>query len=202
MKASAGMPRRRERVQYQQVSAFEWGRMVGLREAGLSYRDTATRKEHAGTSMEHVWNQWREEGRMQRRADTAPRNATTAWDDRHIVHMAVMDRTASSAVLSRRWSTATGLDLYASTVRLCLLSAGQVACMPLCWLPLSRDYQCLRLQWVCKCHHWHTEWQVMFSDESRFNMFYNDGRIRVRCYAGELNLRACILQQNRGPMPV
>ena len=32
-------------------------------------------------------------------------------------------------------------------------------------------------------------------------MFYNDGRIRVRRYAGERNLRACILQLHRGPTP-
>ena len=41
----------------------------------------------------------------------------------------------------------------------------------------------------------------MFSDESRFNISYNDGRIRVRRYAGERNLRACILQRHRGPTP-
>ena len=50
--------------------------------------------------------------------------------------------------------------------------------------------------------HWHAERQnVVFSDESRFNMSYNDGRIHVRHYAGECNLRACILQQHSGPMP-
>ena len=32
-------------------------------------------------------------------------------------------------------------------------------------------------------------------------MSYNDGRIRVRRYAGERNLRTCILQRHRGPMP-
>ena len=32
-------------------------------------------------------------------------------------------------------------------------------------------------------------------------MSYNDGHIRVRCYAGERNLRACILQRHTGPMP-
>ena len=32
-------------------------------------------------------------------------------------------------------------------------------------------------------------------------MSYNDGRICVQCYAGERNLRACILQQHRGPTP-
>ena len=42
---------------------------------------------------------------------------------------------------------------------------------------------------------------VWFSDESRFNMSYNDGCIRVRRYAGERNLRACILQWHREPTP-
>ena len=37
---------------------------------------------------------------------------------------------------------------------------------------------------------------LVFSDESHFNMSCNDGR-----YAGEHNLRACILQRHRGPMP-
>ena len=57
MKASASMPRRRERAQYEQVSAFERGRMVGLREAGLSYLEIAARKGHAATTVMRVRNQ-------------------------------------------------------------------------------------------------------------------------------------------------
>ena len=45
------------------------------------------------------------------------------------------------------------------------------------------------------------KYRLVFSDESRFNMPYNDGSIRVRRYAGERNLRACILQRHRGPTP-
>ena len=74
-----------------------------------------------------------------------------------------------------------GLDLSASTVCRHLLRAGLVASMPLRRLPMSRDHQCLRLQWARECHHWRAEWQnVVFSDESCFNMSYNDGRICVR----------------------
>ena len=108
--------------------------------------------------------------------------------------MAATDRTASSTVLSRRWSTATGLDLSASTVCRRFLRAGLVALMLLPRLPLSRDHQRLRLQWARERRHWHAEWRnVVFLDKSRFKMSYNDGRIRVRRYAGECNLRACIL---------
>ena len=159
--------------------------MVSLQEAGLSYRDIAARTGHAATTVMRVWNQWREQGLAHRRAGTGPRNVTTAQDDRHLARMAVTDRTASSTVLSRRCSTATGLDLSASTVRRRLLRAGLVARMPLRRLPLFRHHQRLRLQWARERRHWRAEWRnVVFSDESRFNMSYNDGRIRVRRYAG------------------
>ena len=85
------MPQRRERAQYQQVSAFDRGRMVGLREAGLSYRDIAARTGHAITKVMGVWNQWREEGRTHRREGTGPRTVTTAREDSHLVSMAVTD---------------------------------------------------------------------------------------------------------------
>ncbi|PSN38897.1 hypothetical protein C0J52_20069 [Blattella germanica] len=184
------MPRRREWAQYQQVSPFERGRMIGLQEAGLSYRDIAPRTGHAATTVMH------------RRSGTGPRNVTTARDDRHLVRIAVTDRTASSTVLSRCWNTSTGLGTSASTVRRRLLRAGLVARMPLRQLPLSRDHQRLRLQWARERRHWCAEWQnVVFSDESRFNMSYNDGLIHVRRYAGERNLRACILQRHKGPTP-
>ena len=102
----------------------------------LSYHDIAARTGHAATTVMRVWNQWREEGRRQRREGTGPRNVTTARDDCQLVRMAVTDRTASSTVLS----TATGLDLSASTVRRGLSRAGLDALTPLRLLPLSRDH--------------------------------------------------------------
>ena len=111
------------------------------------------------------------------RYSTGPRNVTTTLDNRHLVRMTVTDRTASSTVLSRRWSIETGLDLFASTVRRRLLRAGLVTRMPLYRLSLSRDHQRLRLQWARERLHWHAEWRnVVFSDQSRFNLSYNGGR--------------------------
>ena len=117
-----------------------------------------------------------------------PRKVSTAQNGRHLVRMAITDRTASSTVLARRWSTATGVDLSASTVRRCLLRARLVARMPLRRLPLSRNHKRLRLQWACERHRWRAEWQnVVFLDESRFNLSFSDGRIRVRRYRAEYN---------------
>ena len=46
------MPHPCKMAQYQQVSTFEEGRMVGLREAGLSHSDIAARTGHAVMSYE------------------------------------------------------------------------------------------------------------------------------------------------------
>ena len=73
------------------ISAFEWGRMVGLREAGLSYHDIAACTGHAAPTVMRVWNQWREEGHTQGRAGTGPSNVTTARDDHHLICMAMTD---------------------------------------------------------------------------------------------------------------
>ena len=123
----------------------------------------------------------------------------TARDDRHLVRMAVTGRTT---VLSGSWSTATGLDLSASTVRPRFFRAGLVA---LCHCVGSL---CPETNNASDCNghverrHWRAEWRnVVFSNESRFNMSYNDGRICVRRYAGERNLKVSILQRHRGPTP-
>ena len=149
-----------------------------------------------------VWKQWTDEGRTQRRAGSGPRNRTTARDDRHLVRMARTDRTASSTVLARRWSTATGVNTSASTVRRRLLQGGLVARMSLRPLPLSRNHKRLRLQWAREHRQWGAEWRnVVFSDESRFNVSYSDGRIRVRRYRGERNLEGCIVERHSGQTP-
>ncbi|KAJ8873937.1 hypothetical protein PR048_024775, partial [Dryococelus australis] len=105
------MPRRCQWAPYQHVSEFERDRMIGLRETDLSHRDISARTGHAATTV----MRWIEEGRTLRREGTGPLNMTTARDDRHVVRMAVTDRTASFTVLARHCSTATGVDLSAST---------------------------------------------------------------------------------------
>ncbi|GFX94532.1 transposable element Tcb1 transposase [Trichonephila clavipes] len=49
---------------------------------------------------------------------------------------------------------------------------------------------------------WRANWQqVIFSDESRFNLWHRDGRIRVRRYAGERHIPECIIERHSGRTP-
>ncbi|KAJ8895126.1 hypothetical protein PR048_000451 [Dryococelus australis] len=73
--------------------------------------------------------------------------------------MVVTDSTASFTTLARHWSTATGVDLSASTVRRRLLRAGLAARMPLRRLPLSKNHKRPRQQWARDRCRWRTEWR-------------------------------------------
>ncbi|GFV66230.1 transposable element Tcb1 transposase [Trichonephila clavipes] len=49
---------------------------------------------------------------------------------------------------------------------------------------------------------WQADWhQVVFSDESRFNLWDHDGRIRVRRYAGERCLPECVIERHNSLTP-
>ena len=138
--------------------------------------------------------QWIEESCIQRWVGTVPPSMTKAHVDCHLVHMAVVDHTDSSTVFSWSWSNAVGLELSSSIVCCQLLRALVVAYMPFHRLLMSRNHQCLRLQWACKFYYWHAQWlHIVFSEESQFILFWN-GHICDRWYHSEHNLTACIAE--------
>ncbi|GFV10287.1 transposable element Tc1 transposase [Trichonephila clavipes] len=78
------MPRRRKGAKFEQISEFERGRIVGLREAGLSYRAVATRVQRNSSTIMRVSKQWSDEGRTARKSGSGPRNVTSASDNRRL----------------------------------------------------------------------------------------------------------------------
>ncbi|GFV72233.1 transposable element Tc1 transposase [Trichonephila clavipes] len=65
-------------------------------------------------------------------------------------------------------------------------------------IPLKANH----LQWAHEHRAWHAYLQkVVFSDESRFNLWDHDSRIHVRCSAGECCLPECVIEPHVGPTP-
>ncbi|GFX58938.1 transposable element Tc1 transposase [Trichonephila clavipes] len=79
---------RRKGAKFEQISEFERGKIVGLREAGLSYRAVAVRVQRNSTTIMRVSKQWTDEGRKARKSGSGPRNVTSAPDNRRLVRMA------------------------------------------------------------------------------------------------------------------
>ncbi|GFT40701.1 transposable element Tc1 transposase [Trichonephila clavipes] len=122
---------------------------------------------------------------------------TSARDDCQLLRMAVNDRTASSRQLAALWSTATGVLMSVSSIRRRLLNRGLCTRVSLYRIPLTANHRRLRLQWAHAHSTWQANWhQVVFSDESRFNLWDHDGRIRFRRYAGERCLPEGIIERN------
>ncbi|GFX88288.1 transposable element Tcb2 transposase [Trichonephila clavipes] len=78
------MPCRRKGAKFEQISEFERGKIVGLREAGLSYGAVAARVQRNSSAIMRVSKQWTDEGRTARKSGSGPRNVTSAPDDRRL----------------------------------------------------------------------------------------------------------------------
>ncbi|GFY05656.1 transposable element Tc1 transposase [Trichonephila clavipes] len=116
--------------------------------------------------------------------------------ERHLLHMAVKDRTATSRLLATR-STATGVLMPASSIRRRLLQRGLRARCLYTGLPSWQTIDdCVWFrQWAHEHRAWQVDWhQVVISDESRFNLWDHDGRIRVRRFTGERCLLECVIE--------
>ncbi|GBO43335.1 hypothetical protein AVEN_257290-1 [Araneus ventricosus] len=61
------MPLRSRRSHYEQLTEFERGRVVGLREGGFSFRDIAERLGRNVSTVHDCWQQWSREGNASRR---------------------------------------------------------------------------------------------------------------------------------------
>ncbi|GFT54908.1 transposable element Tc1 transposase [Trichonephila clavipes] len=189
------MSPRRNREKLQQLTEFKRGRIIGLREGEFSYRAIGARVQRNSSILMRVWKQWTDESRTTRKTCSVRRKVMSARDEWHLLRMAVNDRTTSSRQMAARWSTATGVLMSASSIRRRLLHRGLRARVPLYKIPLTANHRPLRLQWAHELRAWPSDWyQVGFSNESRFNLWDHDGRIRVRRYAGECCIPECVIE--------
>ncbi|GFW17066.1 transposon Ty3-G Gag-Pol polyprotein [Trichonephila clavipes] len=95
-----------------------------------------------------------------------------------------------------------GVLISASSICRRLLHRGLRAKVPLYMSPLTVNHRRLRMQWAHQPRAWQANWhQVVFSDESRFNLWVHDGHIPVRRYAGERCLPDCGIERHSGLTP-
>ena len=115
----------------------------------------------------------------------APRK-TTPRQDRALPRMVRQDRFLSARALTARMRNLYGMRAGRTTVNNRLLSRGYRAYRPTTKPLLTTNHRRLRLEWAQRWRnvtvaHWQ---HVIFGDESRFQLYPVDGRLRVRRLPG------------------
>ncbi|GFT74509.1 transposable element Tcb2 transposase [Trichonephila clavipes] len=192
------IPLRRNRRQYEQLTDFDRGRIIGLREAGWSNRRISRHLGRSDMVVARCWQQWITEGRVYRRGGSGrPRN-TNDREDRAIRRVATSAPTTSLASIQRHLLPSRHPVPSRETIRRRLTEVGLRSRRPLRRLPLTPHHRQCRLDFCRPRATWSvTDWRrVIFSDESRFSLSADDHRTRVWRRTGQRSDPAFIVERH------
>ncbi|GFS70074.1 transposable element Tcb1 transposase [Trichonephila clavipes] len=130
------MPLSRFRRQYEQLSQFEKGKIIGMMEAGWSARRVARQLRRSDCVVRRCWDQWIREIPFARRPGSGRLQQTSHREDHHIVRSARVQPTASSAAIQAQCRTRGNWNAA---------EWNQVVFSDECRLNLSTDDNCVRV---------------------------------------------------------
>ena len=97
------MPPVWRRANYHQLTEVERGRIIGLREGGLSIRDIARRVGRSVATISLCWRRWTEHHEERRRPRSGRPRRTNDREDRALRLAALRDRFSSTREIGDRW---------------------------------------------------------------------------------------------------
>ena len=185
------MPPRRK------LSNFDRARAVAWFQDGVTKREVARRLQVSISVIVRLIQRYIATGRVQERRRSGRPKMTNPREDRLIERQALQIRTASSSIIRRHVRVAANINIIQQTIRNRLhglnLRFRRPAVRPRL-TPAHRTARCA----FCRRHvRWtrHQWSQVLFSDESRFTMNHNDGRLRVWRRPGQRFIDATVQEK-------
>lgn len=156
-------------------------RAMGMLTAGMSARNVARHFNVHESTISRLKTRFRQTGAVVDRPRTGRPRKTTQREDLFLVTSSRHNRFMSSRRLADRLRNTTGTRVSDMTVRNRLHSARLKAHRPYVGIPLTARHRQARVDWSRIRRRWtRRQWNdVLFSDESRFNLSFSDGRIRV-----------------------
>ncbi|GFU71520.1 transposable element Tcb2 transposase [Trichonephila clavipes] len=176
------MPLRRFRRQYEQLSQFERERIIGMMEAGWSTMRVARQLGRSDCVLKRCWKQRIREMSFTRSSGSGCPRQTGRREDRYIVRNALVQPTASSATMQAQVAPSLGAPMSSRSIRRFLAEGHLGSWRSLRFLAWTPTHRHLRSKWCHARGNWTAaEWnQIVFSDESRFNLSSDDNRVRVQ----------------------
>lgn len=162
--------------------------MVTMRQAGVKLWRIAETLHISVRTVSRVLQQHQEHGHARKKVRPGRRPKTTGRDDRALRRLAHQQRFQSLMQLNRSWNNQTGIHTSTKTTGRRLHSMGIFSRYARRKPLKSRENRIRRVRWCTRVTIWNADdhWpKIVFSDESRFNLGYNDGRVRVWRTNGE-----------------
>lgn len=91
----------RKQSNYQKLSGFETGHIVGPHEAKVKFHGIAKRIQRNFVTASHCWRSWSEEERQHRRWSAGRTETTTEWEDKRLEFINTSDLSFSVEVCHR-----------------------------------------------------------------------------------------------------
>lgn len=176
------------------LSEVEVARIVALAEEGVSYREIARRLGVSDSVIRRALSRLQETGNMTRREGQGPRRITTDREDRTLIRSAIRSRTATAPAIANQLQGNVGVRVSGQTVRRRLREGNLLSRRPVRVPALNANHRRGRLAYAREHLVWDRQlWsRVLFSDESRFGLHMNDGRVRVWRRPGEQFREDCL----------
>lgn len=161
--------------------------MVGMLDAGMSVTEVAYRFGVHPSTVSRLKTRYQATGYVSDRPRSGRPKKTSQRKGRFIVVTSRRNRFMSAPKIARQLRNATGVRISGQTVRNRLRSVGLKGMRPVVSVPLTQRHRRLRVQWATLHQRWiQRHWnEVLFTDESRFNVEFADGRARVWRRRGE-----------------
>ncbi|GBC31699.2 IS630 family transposase [Rhizophagus irregularis DAOM 181602=DAOM 197198] len=168
-------------VKTRELSDFERGRVIGFYEAGDSERTISEKTGYGKTTIHNIISKYKKTGAFSIASRSGRPKKLTERDKRHLKVIVTQNRREPVEKIVKNFAESTGKVICKNTMKNTLYNMGYHSCTALRKPNVSERNRKIRLKWARERRLWTiNDWKkVVWSDESRFTLFQNDGKIRV-----------------------
>lgn len=164
-----------------ELTIFERAKIIGFYETGDSERTISGKTGHSKTAIHNAITNYRKTGAFTSSPRSGRPRKMTERDKRHLKVIIHKERRAPAQKVKEIFTDSTGKEVCENTIRRTLYEMGYHSRVALRKPYISESNRRFRLKWTRERRSWTiNDWKkIVWSDESRFTLFQNDGKIHV-----------------------
>ena len=177
------------------VSEFDHAKIVTLRELGWSYGKIAAEMNCSKSTAQRTFQRYTETGKTADKPKSGRPKLLSPRENRIVERKSLANRFLTAPAITAEFQEFCGKKVSVTTIRRCLRNSGLFGRVARRKPLLSAHHRRNRLSFAKRHLHWtfHDWEKIIFSDESRFQLFYSNGRTYVRRRKGEEFKEHCII---------